>query len=52
MTWKEDEVIGELLALLHGDGGHYYLQHGLEKARRDACRRAQFELGGTRGDTR
>lgn len=23
MTWKEDEAIGELLALLHGDGGHY-----------------------------
>lgn len=28
--------LGEILACLHGDGGHYLGTHGMEKATRDA----------------
>lgn len=29
-------AIGELLAVIHGDGGHYLARHGVEKAATDA----------------
>lgn len=29
-------LLGELLAVIHGDGGHYTEQHGLTKATEDA----------------
>lgn len=41
------EWIGNLLAVIHRDGGHYYEKHGLEKACNDAqdivCR-LRFEI--------
>lgn len=30
------DAIGELLAVIHGDGGHYRAQHGTDKACLDA----------------
>lgn len=30
------EAVGELLAIIHGDGGHYQAEHGVEKAAQDA----------------
>ena len=31
-----DERLGNLLAIVHGDGGHYTAEHGLEKSYEDA----------------
>jgi hypothetical protein len=31
-----DHLLGELLAVIHGDGGHYQEEHGSEKAEQDA----------------
>ena len=31
-----DFWLGELLAVIHGDGGHYRAEHGNEKATKDA----------------
>lgn len=39
MTGMENNAgywLGELLAVIHRDGGHYQSQHGTEKAVRDA----------------
>lgn len=33
---EADHWLGELLACLHGDGGHYQGDHGMEKATKDA----------------
>ena len=33
---SELERMGELLAVIHGDGGHYAEEHGIEKATEDA----------------
>lgn len=33
---KVDPCVGNLLAVIHGDGGHYLAEHGLEKACKDA----------------
>lgn len=30
------DQVGELLAIIHGDGGHYQAEHGLQKAAKDA----------------
>lgn len=30
-----EQSVGDLLAVIHGDGGHYIEQHGWEKALRD-----------------
>jgi hypothetical protein len=30
------DQVGELLAIIHGDGGHYRAEHGLQKAAKDA----------------
>lgn len=30
------DCMGELLAVIHGDGGHYLQEHGMEKACKDA----------------
>lgn len=30
------DCVGELLAVIHGDGGHYLQKHGMEKACADA----------------
>jgi predicted transglutaminase-like cysteine proteinase len=40
MKCKDKEVpkISELLAILHGDGGHYQSEHGLDKAIEDAIK--------------
>jgi len=29
----------EMLAVLHGDGGHYHQEHGLDKAYKDAMQK-------------
>lgn len=34
-TWESAEL-RELVARIHGDGGHYIVEHGMEKAVRDA----------------
>ena len=34
----EDYAIGELLAVIHGDGGHYQSEHGTLKAVQDATK--------------
>jgi len=31
-----DVAVGELLAVIHGDGGHYQAEHGTAKAAKDA----------------
>ena len=31
-----NQCVGDLLAVIHGDGGHYLAEHGLEKACKDA----------------
>lgn len=31
-----ERLLGKLLAAIHGDGGHYQMEHGVEKAVRDA----------------
>ena len=31
-----DQSLGNLLAIIHGDGGHYYAKHGAKKAVNDA----------------
>jgi hypothetical protein len=32
-----EEALGNLLAVIHRDGGHYLSDHGIEKATRDAA---------------
>lgn len=33
---QDTHLLGELLAVIHGDGGHYQSDHGSEKATKDA----------------
>ncbi len=33
---SDTDCMGELLAVIHGDGGHYMIEHGMEKACKDA----------------
>lgn len=44
MTSKEDQIIGNLLAVIHGDGGRHYQKHGLE----ESCQIAQDLIVATR----
>lgn len=34
---SEAWMFRELMAVMHGDGGHYHAQHGAKKAYEDAC---------------
>lgn len=34
---EAEQAIGDLLAIIHGDGGHYIETHGWKKACEDAC---------------
>lgn len=34
---SEAYLFRELMAIMHGDGGHYHAQHGAQKAYEDAC---------------
>lgn len=36
--------LGELLAVIHGDGGHYQSEHGTEKATEDAIIKINLAL--------
>lgn len=42
-----DLNLGNILAVIHGDGGHYYVRHGAEKATRDAIDR-YYKMRGLR----
>lgn len=35
-AWPDERSVGELLAIIHGDGGHYQAEHGTDKAAADA----------------
>ncbi len=35
-SWKDAAALRSLLAIIHRDGGHYYTEHGSEKAVEDA----------------
>lgn len=36
LSTRERQATLDLLAVMHGDGGHYTHEHGLEKSARDA----------------
>lgn len=47
------ELLGNLLAVIHGDGGHYVAAHGLEKACDEAARQVlclRHPFNGTAGE--
>ena len=38
MSNKAKEELKDILAIMHGDGGHYTLKHGLKKSYQDAIK--------------
>lgn len=39
------DLLNNLLATIHGDGGHYVSEHGLDKAVEDAIRKVVSQRG-------